>query len=274
MPLRWRTELRLDLRARGCQAQLIGAGWHERSIASASGSGRGAAALAAALSALRLADVETLPAQARLRLSDEYVLHLLLVHAGPRARVMEAACARFEAALGASAGRRVMLVRAGRHHWLASAVEERDLTAWNEALQQAGVRAGPVAPALHDEWLRVGRHIHDEDAVLVLPRDEGATLLRLIDGEPVDLLWERFDGDDPGSLERRVRAFAATAQGRRRRPAWAQTDGLGVAAEPPEPAQVIYLLPESGALCRYVRDRDPGTPPPIPLRDQDGTDAT
>ena len=50
--------------------------------------------------------------------------------------------------------------------------------------------------------------------------------------------------------------------------------GLGVAAEPPEPAQVIYLLPESGALCRYVRDRDPGTPPPIPLRDQDGTDAT
>jgi hypothetical protein len=57
--LRWRSELLLELRMRGCQAQLLGAGWTQQSQASASAGGSGGSALSAALAALRLADVET-----------------------------------------------------------------------------------------------------------------------------------------------------------------------------------------------------------------------
>lgn len=254
MPLRWRPELWLDLRARGCQARLIGAGWRERSLAAASGSGRGATALGAALSALRLADVEVLPGQARLRVADEYLLHLLLHHDGSHAQVRQEAQQRFRAVLGDGA-RHLMLLPMGRQRWLASALEAADLATWTETLQHAGLRAGRIEPLLHAEWQRVGRQIRDADAVLVLPRDEGATLLRLIDGEPVDLAWERFDSEDSASLERRVRAFARLPQGRSRRPAWAQTGSGGGLLTETEEAQVIYLLPESGTLCRYVRER-------------------
>ena len=79
--------------------------------------------------------------------------------------------------------------------------------------------------------------------------------LDLIDGEPVDLAWERFDSEDSASLERRVRAFARLPQGRSRRPAWAQTGSGGGLLTETEEAQVIYLLRESGTLCRYVRER-------------------
>ena len=52
-----------------------------------------------------------------------------------------------------------------------------------------------------------------------------------------------------------MRAFARLPQGRRRRPAWAQTGSGGGLLTETEEAQVIYLLPESGTLCRYVRER-------------------
>ena len=44
----------------------------------ASGSGEGASALTAALSALRLADIEELPRQAALTVADEWLYYLLL----------------------------------------------------------------------------------------------------------------------------------------------------------------------------------------------------
>jgi hypothetical protein len=105
----------------------------------------------------------------------------------------------------------------------------------------------------------VGRHLRDDDAVLVLPRDEGVTLLRLIHGEPVDLSWERLDSEDASSLERRVRAFARLPQGRERHAAWARPEAHERLGRPTALAtgdrQAIYLLPESGTLCRYVIDR-------------------
>jgi hypothetical protein len=252
---RWRSELLLDLRMRGCHAHLLGPGWTRESQASASGSGSGAAALSAALSALRLADVDTLPTVARLRVADEYVLHLLVTSTTrSRQDALRQARRQFAQALGEGERRILLLPLDGRHRWLASAIEAADVHAWSDALQQAGLHLNEMRPALFDEWTHLGGQIRDPDAVLVLLRDEGATLMRLIDGLPVDLLWERFDTGDTGTLERRVRAFARAPHGPHRRPAWAQTDGLhGV-----ETAQVIYLLPESGTLCRYVWDRDDG----------------
>ena len=258
MRLRWRPELWLDLRARGCQARLMGPGWTPRGLAAASSSGRGAAALAAALAALQLAEVALPPGRVRLQIADEYLLHLLLHHGGPLQAVQRQARQRFDDILGP--GERHLIVQAlTPQRWLASAIEAADLAAWSGVLHQAGLRPGRIVPGLHEEWQQVGRHVRDPDAVLVLPRDEGATLLRLIDGEPVDLSWERLDSDDPGALDRRVRAFARLPQGAARRPAWALSDGdLRQLPRPhaaPTSAQAIYLLPESGTLCRYVIDR-------------------
>ena len=264
MSLRWRSELLLELRMRGCQAQLLGVGWTRQSQASASASGGGSSALSAALAALRLADVDTLPSLARLRVADEYVLHRLIQGEGSRAAMLVQARAHFDQALGPG-DRHVMLMALDRrhHHWLASAVNASDLASWTDTLSQAGVRLEDMQPMLFDEWRWLRGQIHDEDAVLALLRDEGATLIRLIEGRPVDLLWERFDPGDAATLERRLRAFARTPQGRSLRPAWARTDHADHVdtAAPTEAAQVIYLLPESRTLCRYVWDawdKDPG----------------
>lgn len=257
MSLRWRSELLLELRMRGCQAQLLGAGWTAHSQASASAGGSGGAALSAALAALRLADVDTLPSIARLRVADEYVLHRLIEGEGSRAMVLAQARALFDQALGPGE-RHVMLLPLGRkrHRWLASAINTSDLAAWTDALSQSGVYLADMQPMLFDEWQRLRGQIRDQDAVLVLLRDEGATLIRLIDGLPVDLLWERFDPGDAATLDRRLRAFARTPQGRSLRPVWAQSDHADTAPPPTESTQVIYLLPESKTLCRYVWDRD------------------
>lgn len=242
---------------RGCQAQLLGIGWARQSQASSSAGGSGGAALSAALAALRLADVDTLPSVARLRVADEYVLHRLIDGTGSRAEVLAQARGHFDQALGPGQ-RHVMLMPLDRrrHRWLASAIHAGDLSSWTEALSQAGVHLEEVRPMLFEEWEWLRGQIRDEDAVLALLRDEGATLIRLIEGMPVDLLWERFDPGDTATLDRRLRAFARTPQGRSLRPAWARTDQSDTHPPPGEAAQAIYLLPESKTLCRYVWDRD------------------
>lgn len=258
MSLRWRSELLLELRMRGCHAHLLGPGWTRQSQASASAGGSGGSALSAALAALRLADVDTLPSIARLRVADEYVLHRLIEGEGSRTDLMDQARAYFDQALGPGE-RHLMLLPLGRrrHRWLASAVNAVDLAAWTDALHQAGVHLEDLQPMLFDEWERLRGQIRDEDAVLALLRDEGATLIRLLDGLPVDLLWERFDPGDAATLERRLRAFARTPQGRSLRPAWAQSDPNDTdTANGTGPPQAIYLLPESRTLCRYVWDRE------------------
>lgn len=255
MSLRWRSELLLDLRMRGCHAHLLGPGWSSLSQASASGGGSGAAALSAALSALRLADVDTLPTVARLRVADEYVLHVLLDMTGTRPELLKQAEAHFRQALGPGDRHIMLLPLDGKRHWVASAVDAGELALWTEALNHAGVRLTDLEPSLFDEWRELHGQIADNDAVLVLLREEGATLMRLIAGLPVDVLWERFEPGDARTLERRVRAFARMPHGAQRRPRWADTNGAGAAPASPG-AQAIYLLPESKTLCRYVWDGD------------------
>lgn len=255
MSLRWRSELLLDLRMRGCHAHLLGPGWSSLSQASASGGGSGAAALSAALSALRLADVDTLPTTARLRVADEYVLHMLIDMTGTRPELLRHAEAQFGQALGSSERHIMLLPLDGKRHWVASAVEASELALWTEALSHAGVRLTDLEPSLFDEWRELHGQITDNDAVLVLLREEGATLMRLIAGQPVDMLWERFEPGDVRTLERRVRAFARTPHGAQRRPRWADTNGAGAVPTGPG-TQAIYLLPESKTLCRYVWDSE------------------
>lgn len=240
MSLRLTTELRLDLRMGSCHAELIGRGWRNQPLAVADGSGSGAPALSAALQALRLTEVADLPGVARLTVADEFAYHALLEGDLSRDAALAQARARFTAALERDDLRvQVMPLAAGRR-WLAAAVARSDLDAWHDALDQAGVRLTHLHTALVEDLRHLARHIPEDDAVIALLREEGVSLVRLRRGLPIALAWERFDADLPDSLEQRLRGFvrAAAAQAQAR---------LGRQC-------VIYLLPPSRALCRYVWD--------------------
>lgn len=253
MSLRLTNELRMELRLGSCHAEVLGWGWHHQPLAVADGSGSGAAALSAALQALRLTEAVDLPAVARLTVADEFAYHTLLDGNLSRDGALSQARARFTAALERDDLRVQVMPLAGGRRWLAAAVAQGDLDAWREALGQAGVRLTHLHTALLEDLRRLSRQIPEDDAVIALLREEGVSLLRVRRGTPIALAWERFDADLPDSLEQRLRGFvrAAAAEARAR---------MGRQC-------VIYLLPPSRALCRYVWDGNdlPGLfPRPLP----------
>jgi hypothetical protein len=207
----WSDELRLDLRVGTCQAEIRGAGWRRRLLASASATGTGAAAISAALSALRLVDDTTLlPADARLTVADEYVCYALLDASVPVQQALEEATQQFVHALG----REDLIVQVSAlpdgHGWLAAALLEAHLHAWADVLADAGVRLQHLHPALVQDLSRIAYKVREDDAVIALLRDQGATFIRLDQGVPAALAWEPCDVEDRGALDRRMQNFIAS----------------------------------------------------------------
>ncbi|MGY0194543.1 hypothetical protein ACWA7J_05640 [Leptothrix sp. BB-4] len=217
---------------RSCQAELLPAGWNSRPIAVASGSGEGAGALTAALSALRLADIDELPRQAALTVADEYLYYLLLDEDLGWGAALQEATLRFAADLGRDDLRVQVLPLRNGERWLAVAAAEPDVQAWTEALSMSGVQLQHLHAALVEDLRRLAPQIPENDAVLALLREEGMSLVHVRDGLPAQLAWERFEAADAVTMEQRLRAF--------------------VRSVPQADECVVYLLPESQALCRYV----------------------
>ena len=260
----WKSELRLELRINGCQAELRGPGLGRRLIASASASGRGAAAISAALSALRLADdIALLPADARLTVADEYVCYALLDARVSAQQALEDATSQFSDALG----RNDLLVQVsplpGGSGWLAAALLEADLNAWADALADAGVRLQHLHPALVSDLSAVASHINEDDAVIALLRDQGATLVRLDGGVPAALAWERFDTEDRGLLDLRLQTFVDNTA-----PARVHAPGTHDSTDPDERV-AIYLLPQGKSIRRYSDSIDTVAGPASLARDID-----
>jgi hypothetical protein len=260
----WKSELRLELRINGCQAELRGPGLGRRLIASASASGRGAAAISAALSALRLADdIALLPADARLTVADEYVCYALLDTRVSAQQALEDATSQFSDALG----RNDLLVQVsplpGGSGWLAAALLEADLNAWADALADAGVRLQHLHPALVSDLSAVASQIDEDDAVIALLRDQGATLVRLDGGVPAALAWERFDTEDRGLLDLRLQTFVDnTAPARVHSQETHDTTGA-------DERVAIYLLPQGKSIRRYSDSIDTVAGPASLTRDID-----
>lgn len=234
MSLRFKSELRLELRIRSCQAELMPAGWRSRPAAVASGTGEGAAALNAALSALRLADVDELPGTASLTVADEYLYYRLLDDELGWAEALQEASAGFSEDLGRDDLRVQVIPLNNGRRWIAAAVPEPDVIAWREALALAGVRLEHLHGALIEDLRLLAPQVPEDDAVIALLREEGMSLVHLQAGLPVALGWERFEASDSATMEHRLRAFVRAA------------------AVPSDTERVVYLLPESKALCRYV----------------------
>ncbi len=261
----WKSELRLELRINGCQAELRGPGLGRRLIASASASGRGAAAISAALSALRLADdIALLPADARLTVADEYVWYALLDTRASAQQALDDATSQFSDALG----RNDLLVQVsplpGGSGWLAAALLEADLNAWADALADAGVRLQHLHPALVSDLTEVASKVAEDDAVIALLRDQGATLVRLDGGVPAALAWERFDIDDRGLLDLRLQTFVDNTTPARAR-SQERTDNAD-----PDDRVAIYLMPQGKSIRRYIDSIDSVAGPASLAREVDG----
>lgn len=239
----WKRELRLELRTSACYAALHEGGLHRRVLASASAPGRGAAAITAAIAALKRAESDWLTADARLTVADEYCDFLLLPdtrdHLGAERLAREA----FAKALGHDELLVQSIALPGGSGRLAAAVDLADFDAWTDALLMAGATLQHLHPALTEDLLALQPRIPEADAVLVLLREEGASLVRLEEGVPTALCWERFEPGNQPPLDPRVQRFARQTGDRRQ--------------------VVVYMLPPSHALCRFVLDLGPLAATPV-----------
>lgn len=251
----WKSELRLELRTNVCYAALHSGGLHRRVLASASAPGRGAAAISAAIEALRMADSPFLSADARLTVADEYIDFALMPGHLSAAAAEKRAKEQFAAALGHDELLVHVLPLPGHRGWLAAAIDLTDFDAWTEALLNEGVTLRHIHPSLIEDLRNLHARIVEDDAVLVLLREEGATLMRLEDGVPAALVWERFDASNHLALDSRLRRFARRTSER--------ADG----------AAVVYMLPQSQALCRFVLDEQVISPPAATRRPAPAFDA-
>lgn len=252
----WKNELRLELRTNVCYAALHSNGLHRRVLASASAAGRGAAAITAAVEALRRADSPFLSADARLTVADEYIDFALMPGHISAAAAEKRAKEQFAAALGHDELLVHVLPLPGQRGWLAAAIDLSDFDAWTEALLQEGVTLRHIHPTLIEDLRNLHLRIAEADAVVVLLREEGATLMRLEDGVPAALVWERFDPSNQLALENRLIKFARRTSER--------ADG----------AAVVYMLPQSQALCRFVVDGHAASPSPAQVGQRPGARAS
>jgi hypothetical protein len=200
--LRFRNELRMELRMRSCQVELLGRGWNRPPLAVANGTGSGVAALNAALQALQLTEVDSLPSVARLTVADEYVHHALVEADGGADQALEAARVHYAQALQRDDLRVQVIPLERKGRWLAAAVIYTDLQAWRQTLEQVGLQLTHLHTALVEDLRELAPQIPEDDAVIALLREEGISLVRLKEGLPVALAWERLDTSLPQALGR------------------------------------------------------------------------
>lgn len=214
----WKSELRIRLGRRGCELQHC-APWSRRVIAYSAVDGAPAEALPAVLAAWRAQAGPAASAEARLRVPDELAYLSLRPPAASWPVARQEAVAHFGAALGRQDLVVQVVALPGAAGWLAAAIEPADLQAWQQALADAGIRLAHVELALLDDLSHIAAQVADE-AVVALLRDEGLTLLRIADGVPVGLVWERCDPRTLRLAEQRVSAFHGTTAGSSATPVW------------------------------------------------------
>lgn len=217
MSLPWKSELRIDLRQRSCRAAIASGPWPLRARRSARADGAAPMSLTHSIEALQRglsqSGASTLPRRARLTIPDERVFYSLLPAEGSWREQRSRAQAHFAGALGRQGLSIQATLLPGGRRWLVAAVEATDLQAWRQALQGAGVTLSHVHPALVEDLRHVANSPTHPSSLIVLLRDEGAMFVRLDQGSPCALSWERFDPGHPGALARRTHAFALGAPG-------------------------------------------------------------
>ncbi|MBL8305639.1 MAG: hypothetical protein JNM33_03015 [Rubrivivax sp.] len=219
MSLLLRSELRLRVGARRCQADLWRPGLRTRASASAVAEGEGDI-VAEALSLLAGRGAK-LPSQATVVLEDELLYYALL----PAVHLWGAASDPARHYFADVLGERELRVSAslspcGRR-WMAVAVETAVLGDVTEHLARHGVALKRVGPALFEDLHALKQRLPD-DGVVVWVRDQGLMAMRRHGGGWVEMHWDRCDSWQPEVVSAQVDAAmyrhtleAATPPGQR-----------------------------------------------------------
>jgi hypothetical protein len=206
----WKSELLVRPGRTECKV-LLRSAWRREVLAESSAPGKGVSALSAALAGLRSQGLASLPRHARLLVPDEHAYFTLLPATPAWNTARRVATEHFTGLLA----RQDLVVQVtalqGGVWWLAAAIEAADLAQWSESLAANGVRLARVELALVHDLRAIARHV-DDRAVVALMREEGVTLLRVLDGTPVELSWERCDPQSQHCIEQRLLAFSNAAQ--------------------------------------------------------------
>lgn len=205
----WKSELVLRLGRTHCRAEVRSA-WRRERVARVEVEGTSADLIGQALQALRDQGV-ALPAHACLQVPEEQTYLSLL----PADTAWARATQRAEAHFAESLGRLDLVVRVaalpGGTWWLAAALDPADLLAWRRAVEQEGLALSNVQLGLLADLRALAPRVADR-SVLALLRDEGVLLLRLAEGSPVELRWERCDPHATACIEQRVQAFLKSGE--------------------------------------------------------------
>ena len=209
----WKSELVIRLGREHATAQLRSA-WRRRVTARASASGRLAEAVPALLQALRDQGLTEPPKHVRLLVPDEHAYLALLPADTAWRRARQRGLDHFAAALGRQDLEVQVIALRGGRCWLAAAIETGELAAWRQRLGEAGLVLGHVGLALLDDLAAIAHRVADDGVVAVL-REEGVTLMRLAQGAPVELAWERCDPHAQSCIEQRLLAFQGAGEARK-----------------------------------------------------------
>jgi hypothetical protein len=201
----WKSELLVRLGRSECRLQLRSA-WRRELLAEAGAPGRGADATGAALAALCAQGHRRLPRRARLLVPDEHTYFDLLPARPEWQQARQAAADHFAGLLGRQDLVTQVIALPGGQWWLAAAVESGELADWQRSLEAGGVIVASVEPALLHDLRAIAPHVGD-DSVVALLRDDGVMLVRVRQGAPVALSWERCDPHSQHCIEQRLLAF-------------------------------------------------------------------
>jgi hypothetical protein len=206
----WKSELLVRIGRTECKVQVLSA-WRREVQAEFVAPGKGADAVSAALAGLRSQGLASLPRSASLLVPDEHAYFTLMPATPAWNTARQAATDHFAGMLG----RQDLVVQVAALHggqwWLAAAIEATDLALWTESLTANGVTLARVELALLHDLRAIARHV-DERAVVALMREEGVTLLRVHEGTPVELSWERCDPHSHHCIEQRLLAFSKAGE--------------------------------------------------------------
>ena len=208
----WKSELVIRLGREHATVQVRTA-WRRQVTARASAAGRVAEALPALLQALRDQGLAELPKHVRLLVPDEHAYLALLPANTAWRQARQRGLDHFAATLGRQDLEVQVIALPGGRWWLAAAIEAADLAAWRQQLGEAGLVLGHVGLALLDDLAAIAHRVADDGVVAVL-REEGMTLLRLAQGAPVELAWERCDPHAQSCIEQRLLAFQGAGEAR------------------------------------------------------------
>jgi hypothetical protein len=210
--LQLRNELHIRVGPQRCEANILRAGLGSQRGGQAQVLGTGSDTLDGVLGAL-VAEGHGLPRRASVCVEDEFLYYATLPAAGKWRDAHTAACDYFEGMVG-DQGLLVetSMVPCGTT-WVAVAIDAAMVQQWREVLAGRDIELAHVRAALLEDLWMLRPQLPKDDGLVVMVRDEGASLVHLVGGCIRNIHWERCDTSDGETLASRIEGYRSRFAG-------------------------------------------------------------